>query len=128
MRPAGPCWAESASRERTHLNARGGWARVPFVARRRAVHSSSPPSLARAAGFASLAVLLTAAPAAGQVQTVLSGLDGPVDFALLPDGSVWWLEYYSGNITRQDLATGEREVMFHVKPVVGGERGLVGLG
>ncbi|HJQ93758.1 MAG TPA: PQQ-dependent sugar dehydrogenase, partial [Candidatus Thermoplasmatota archaeon] len=71
---------------------------------------------------------MVASPSVGQATVVLSGLQGPVDFALLPDGSAWWLEYYSGNVNRQDLATGEREVMFHVEPVVDGERGLVGLG
>lgn len=72
--------------------------------------------------------LVAAVPAQAQAQPVLSGLEGPVDFALLPDGSVWWLEYYSGNVSRQDLATGERDVLFHVEPVMGGERGVVGLG
>ncbi|MHB1260074.1 MAG: hypothetical protein ACYC2H_00005, partial [Thermoplasmatota archaeon] len=77
--------------------------------------------------FGALVLLALANPSAAQTQTVLSGLEGPVDFALLPDGSVWWLEYYSGNITRQD-ANGDREVLFHVEPVMGGERGVVGLG
>lgn len=88
------------------------------------------PGLARArmACLAGILVLVLAAPAAAQVETVLSGLDGPVDFAVLPDGTIWWIEYYSGNVTRYDPETGEREVLFHVDPVVGGERGLVGLG
>lgn len=59
---------------------------------------------------------------------VLSDLGGPVDFALASDGSVWWNEYYTGNVTRYDPATGSREVRFHADPVPQGvERGLVGL-
>ncbi|MEK6975454.1 MAG: PQQ-dependent sugar dehydrogenase [Candidatus Thermoplasmatota archaeon] len=84
--------------------------------------------MALALAAASVLALSLVPPAQAQGETVLSGLEGPVDFAILPDGSVWWLEYYSGNVTRQDLATGNREVLFHVDPVVDGERGLVGLG
>jgi MYXO-CTERM domain-containing protein len=75
-----------------------------------------------------LVLLLVAAPVVGQAEVVMSGLNGPVDFALLPDGSIWHLGYYSGNVTRHDLETGKDTVMFHVTPVVDGERGLVGLG
>jgi glucose/arabinose dehydrogenase len=75
-----------------------------------------------------LVCISLAAPSQAQVTTVLSGLNGPVDFAMLPDGSAWWLEYYTGDILRQDLATGQRTVEFHVQPIVDGERGLVGLG
>lgn len=78
--------------------------------------------------LAAVAVLVAATPGAAQAQAILSGLEGPVDFALLPDGSIWYLGYYSGDVTRHDLATGEKEVLFHVEPVVDGERGLVGLG
>ncbi|HUR25529.1 MAG TPA: PQQ-dependent sugar dehydrogenase [Candidatus Thermoplasmatota archaeon] len=94
--------------------------------------SSSSGFLRPAARFllvVAMAAVMVATPgAAQQTQTVLSGLNGPVDFALLPDGSIWTLGYYSGNVTRYDVATGESKVMFHVTPVVDGERGLVGLG
>lgn len=74
------------------------------------------------------ALMVLAMPASAAVTPVLDDLDGPVDFAVLPDGSIWWIEYYSGNITRYDPGTGARDVKFHVTPVIGGERGAVGLG
>jgi glucose/arabinose dehydrogenase len=91
----------------------------PWTSRHRICHALLLACLATA-GLANAAAM----PA----ETVLSGLAGPVDFAVLPDRSVWWLEYYSGNVTRYDAATQERQVVFHVTPVVGGERGAVGLG
>lgn len=102
---------------------------MPPVAPRRVHPVRVLPASLRILCVAAVATLLVAQPgSAQQAQTVLSGLNGPVDFALLPDGSVWWLEYYTGDVLRQDLASGKRDVMFHVDPVVGGERGLVGLG
>src|SRR5687767_12979763 len=122
-------WLAVRTGNRTHLNARFGWTPVPPVAPRRAPPIRPlAPAAARILGATVLAVLMVSAPSVGQAQTVLSGLEGPVDFALLPDGSIWYLGYYSGDVTRHDLATGKKEVLFHVEPVVDGERGLVGLG
>lgn len=60
--------------------------------------------------------------------TVLSGLNGPIDFAIANDGSIWWNEYYTGNVTRYDPADGSRRVVFHADPIPEGvERGVVGL-
>lgn len=59
---------------------------------------------------------------------VLSGLDGPVDFAVLSDGTIWWNEYYTGDVKRHDPATGDTEILFHADPIEDGmERGLIGL-
>jgi glucose/arabinose dehydrogenase len=67
-------------------------------------------------------------PVVGQTETVLSGLDGPVNFTRLLDDSIWWIEYYTGDVLRQDTESSNRKIMFHVEPVVGGERDLVALG
>lgn len=101
---------------------------MPPVAARRAHEIRRRPSFLRLLGAVAATLLVVAPSGAAQMQTVLSGLNGPVDFAVLPDGSIWALGYYSGNVTRYDLETGESKVMFHVTPVVDGERGLVGLG
>lgn len=60
---------------------------------------------------------------------VAGGLAGPVDFAFAPDGSVWFVELYEGNVTHLDPATNKTTVMFHANNVVSkfDERGLVGL-
>lgn len=64
----------------------------------------------------------------GKITTVLSGLNGPIDFAVAPDGAIWWNEYYTGNVTRYDPADGTREVLFHAEPIPDGvERGILGL-
>ncbi len=61
-------------------------------------------------------------------EPVLTGLDGPIDIALEPDGTIWWNEYYSGNVTSYDPATGTTEVRFHADPIERGvERGMLGL-
>lgn len=84
-----------------------------------------------AAGF-----LLLAAPIADaalpwgdlHATTVLDRLNGPIDFAIAPDGAIWWNEYYTGDVTRYDPADGSRRIMFHADPIENGvERGLVGL-
>lgn len=92
---------------------------------------------ARALLLASLPLL--AGPAAAndatlpdwnQVRPVLvgSGLAGPVDFALAPDGSVWFVELYEGNVTRLDPRANRTEVKHRVEVVKQfDERGLVGL-
>lgn len=86
--------------------------------------------------LAALVLMLAATPAADaalpwqgiKVTTVLDGLNGPIDFAIAPDGAIWWNEYYTGNVTRYDPADGSRRVMFHADVIQeGGERGLVGL-
>ncbi len=61
------------------------------------------------------------------VEVVAVGLDGPANFALAPDGSVWWAGVYSGNVSRFDPATGVTELRYQV-PIVKAfdERGLVG--
>lgn len=65
---------------------------------------------------------------AAATSVVLGGLGGPNDFAFAPNGDVWWIEYYTGNVTRYNASAETRSVMFHADPIPNGiERGLVGL-
>jgi len=58
---------------------------------------------------------------------IVTGLEGPANFALAPDGSIWYAEVYRGNLSSFDSVTGLRTVRHHVNSVASGdERGLVG--
>lgn len=63
-----------------------------------------------------------------EAKPVVAGLDGPIDFVVLPNGEIWYNEYYTGDVVRYDPDDGSKTVMFHAEPMPRhDERGLVGL-
>lgn len=94
--------------------------------------SSLTAPLALALAFAGLSLVVPTAAASEHPQpgitTVLEGLAGPIDIEVAPDGSIWWNEYYTGNVNRYDPTDDSREVLFHAEPIPDGvERGMLGL-